>query len=163
MKRGSTLFLKISVIFIGILVLAICLLVLPQIVQVAYEEAQKGALLAYVVFGILLIIYGSVIPFYYALYQTLKLLSYINHNQAFSQISVTALKKIKHCAVGISSSFVLALSLVYVIAEWDDAPGLILIGFIIIGASLVISVFAALLQTLLQEAMKLKEENELTI
>lgn len=163
MKRGSTLFLKVAVIFIGIPVLALCIFVLPQIAMVAIEEAKKGAQLAYVVFGILIVMYGSAIPFYFALYQTLKLLSYIDKNGAFSQISVIALKKIKRCAIIISSLYVIASPLIYIIAEWDDAPGLILVGMVMVGAPLVIAVFAAVLQRLLQEAIDIKTENDLTV
>ncbi|MDQ0216654.1 putative MnhB-related membrane protein [Oikeobacillus pervagus] len=163
MKRSSTLFLRAAVIIIGIPVLALCIFLLPQIANVAIEEAKRGAMLAYVVFGILIIMYGSAIPFYFALYQALRLLGYIDKNEAFSQISVRALKKIRNCAITISGLYVLALPLVYIIAEWDDAPGLIVIGMVIIGASMVIAVFAAVLQRLLQEAINIKSENDLTV
>lgn len=164
MEKKSTLFLRLAVIAIGIPVLAICILGLPQIALIAFEQFhQGGRTLATIVFGILFIMYVSAIPFYFALYQAWKLLSYIDNNQAFSQISVVALNKIKYCAIIISCLYTLALPLIYVIAEWDDAPGLIVIGLVIIGASMVIAVFAALLQRLLQEAINIKEENDLTI
>ena len=51
----------------------------------------------------------------------------------------------------------------YLIAEADDAPGIILIGMVIIFAALVIAVFAAVLQKLLQEAIDIKSENDLTV
>jgi len=163
MKRGSTLFLKAAVIIIGIPILALCIYLLPQIAKEAIEHVEKGAVLAYVVFGLLFIMYVSVIPFYYALYQALKLLSYIDKNQAFSDLSVKALKKIRNCAITISGLYVVALPLVFVIAEWDDAPGLVLIGMVVVGASLVIAVFAAVLQRLLKEAIDIKSENDLTV
>lgn len=163
MKRGSTLFLRAAVIFIGIPVLALCIFGLPKIGIVAFAEAKKGAQLAYVVFGILAIMYISAIPFYFALFQALRLLSYIDKNQAFSQLSVIALRKIRNCAIAISGAYVVALPLIYVIAEWDDAPGLIVIGMVIVGASMVIAVFAAVLQRLLQEAIAIKSENDLTV
>ncbi|MGJ9384347.1 hypothetical protein CR203_14675 [Salipaludibacillus neizhouensis] len=163
MKQGSTIFLKIAVFLIGIPFLAICIFLLPQIAIEAFGEAKNGAELAYVVFGILIVMYVSMIPFCYALYQSFKLLSYIDKNKAFSDLSVTALKRIKICAITISGLFVIALPLIYIIAEWDDAPGLILIGMVIIGASLVIAVFAAVLQRLLREAIHIKSENDLTV
>lgn len=52
---------------------------------------------------------------------------------------------------------------VYFLAEKDDAPGLIIIGFVPIFASIVIAVFAAVLQRLLQEAINIKSENDLTV
>ena len=107
--------------------------------------------------------YVSAIPFYFALYQAFKLLSYIDKNKAFSELSVKALKNIKYCAITISSLYVVVMPLFYLIAELDDAPGLILIGMVIIFASMVIAVFAAVLQRLLQEAIDIKSENDLTV
>lgn len=163
MKNGSTLFLKVALIIIGVPVLALCVFLLPKIANVAFEEAANGATLGYMVIGILTIMYISAIPFYAALYQAFKLLTYIDKNEAFSQISVTALRKIKHCAISISGLYTVVLPFVFMIAQWDDAPGLVLIGMVVIGASLVIAVFAAVLQRLLQEAIDIKTENDLTV
>lgn len=52
---------------------------------------------------------------------------------------------------------------VYNVAELDDAPGLIIIGMVPIFASMVIAVFAAVLQRLLEEAIHIKSENDLTV
>ncbi|MFJ7850026.1 DUF2975 domain-containing protein [Peribacillus sp. NPDC097206] len=161
MKRSSTLFLKVAVIFIGTPVLALCLFVLPQIANEANEAANRGWDLAYVVYGILVVMYLSVIPFYFALYQSFTLLRYIDKNQAFSELSVRALKKIKNCALIISGLYVIGLPFVFILAENDDAPGLILVGMVMIFAPMVIAVFAALLQRLLQEAIEIKSENDL--
>lgn len=163
MKRGSTLFLKLAIMVIGIPVLALCIFLLPQIVGEAIEQAKNDSTLGYIVLGILMIMYLSAIPFYFALYQAFRLLNYIDENKAFSHISVLALKKIKNCAITISGFYLVALPFVYYIAEWSDAPGLILIGMVIVGASIVIAVFAAVLQRLLQEAIKIKSENDLTV
>ena len=157
MNRGSTAFLRVAVIIIGIPILALCIFLLPQIAMVATDQARQGATLAYVVFGILFIMYVT------ALYQALTLLKFIDEDEAFSQISVIALRKIKRCAIIISGLYILALPLIYVVAEWDDAPGLILIGMVIVGASAVVAVFAAVLQKLLQEAIRIKSENDLTV
>ncbi|MGJ9459980.1 DUF2975 domain-containing protein [Oceanobacillus sp. CF4.6] len=163
MKQVSTLFLKIAVIFIGIPILALCIFLLPQIANEAIAQASNGAQLGYIVLGILIVMYIATIPFYFALYQTLKLLSYIDKNQAFSQVSVKSLKKIKNCAITISGLYVVVLPMFYIVAEWDDAPGLLLIGMVIIGASMIIAVFAAVLQRLLQKAIHIKLENDLTV
>jgi hypothetical protein len=163
MKRSSTLFLKVAVIFIGIPVLALGIFLLPQIANEANEAAERGWDLAYVVYGILVVMYVSAIPFYFALYQSFNLLSYIDKNQAFSELSVRALKKIKTCAITISGLYVAALPFVYILAEVDDAPGLILVGMVMIFAPMVIAVFAAVLQRLLQEAIDIKSENDLII
>lgn len=85
------------------------------------------------------------------------------NNKAFSEISVVSLRKIKYCGFIISCLYVLALPLVYVIAEWDDAPGLIIVGMAMVGAPFTIAVFAAVLQRLLKEAIDIKSENDLTV
>jgi hypothetical protein len=52
--------------------------------------------------------------------------------------------------------------IVYV-ADKDDPPGATAIGLVIIVASCVIAVFAAVLQKLLQNAIEIKSENDLTV
>lgn len=111
----------------------------------------------------MIVMYITIIPFFFALYQTLKLLGFIEKDQAFSRLSVTALKKIKNSAKVISILYLVILPLVYIVAEWDDAPGLVLVGMVMVGAPFAIAVFASVLQRLLQSAIDMKEENELTI
>jgi hypothetical protein len=163
MKKGSTLFLKTAVVLIGLPVLALCMFLLPQIASEANEAAARGSDLAFAVYAILMVLYVSAVPFYFALYQSFNLLTYIDKNQAFSDLSVIALKKIKNSAIIISGMYVVALPFVYVLAEVDDAPGLILIGMGMIFAPSVVAVFAAVLQRLLQEAIEIKEENDLIV
>lgn len=160
MKRGSTLFLKIAVILIGMPVLALCIFFVPEIANFATELYPDISYLKYLVYADL---YAAAIPFYFALYQAFKLLSYIDRNKAFSELSVRALKNIKYCAITISTLFAVGMPLFYLIAEMDDAPGIILIGLVLILASMVIAVFAAVLQRLLQEAIDIKSENDLTV
>lgn len=158
MKQGTTLFLKLAVILIGIPVLALCILGGYWLTNNPVNPDY-----AYILYAILMGIYVSAIPFYIALYKAFRLLNYIDKNKAFSQISVKALKNIKYCAITISTLYVVLMPFIYLLAEKDDAPGLIIIGMIPIFASMVISVFAAVLQRLLQEAIDIKSENDLTV
>lgn len=160
MKKGTTLFLKLAVFIIGTPVLALCIFGLPWI---AKEAAESSSEWAYLLYGILIVMSVSVIPFFVALYQAFRLLSYIDENKAFSELSVKALKNIKNCATTISFLYVVGMPLFYIMAELDDAPGIILIGLVIIFASMVIAVFAAVLQKLLKEAIDIKSENDLTV
>ncbi|MCQ6563162.1 DUF2975 domain-containing protein [Paenibacillus mendelii] len=160
MKRGTTFFLKIAVIIIGIPVLALCIFLVPEIANYAVELYPDMTYLKYLV---LIGLYVTAIPFYFALYQAFKLLNYIDKNKAFSDLSVKALKTIKYCAITISILYVVDLPLFYLIGDKDDAPGIILLGLVIIFASMVIAVFAAVLQKLLKEAIDIKSENDLTV
>ncbi|WHZ59965.1 DUF2975 domain-containing protein [Metabacillus hrfriensis] len=158
MKHGSTLFLKIAVFLIGTPVLALCIFGLPWL---ANNPANPDY--AHILYPILIGMYVSAIPFYIALYKAFKLLSYIDKNQAFSELSVKALKKIKFCAMTISGLYVVIMPFVFLVADLDDAPGLIIIGMVSIFASMVIAVFAAVLQRLLKEAIDIKSENDLIV
>lgn len=150
MKRCSTIFLKLVVILIGIPVLAMCIFYLPGFVN-------------YLHFSILIGVYATAIAFFFALYQALKLLSYIDKNKAFSELSVNALKYIKYCAITISIIYAVLAPLLFPIADADDAPGLLGIPLIITFASSVVAVFAAVLQRLLQDAIDIKTDNDLTV
>ncbi|KYD20832.1 hypothetical protein B4135_0249 [Caldibacillus debilis] len=131
--------------------------------MLAKEAAESNSESAYVLNGFLTVMYLSAIPFFFALYQAFKLLNYIDRNEAFSELSVQALKKIKYCAIAISILYVPGLPFFYIAAELEDAPGIVLIGLGIIFASTIIAVFAALLQKLLKAAIDIKSENDLTI
>ena len=107
--------------------------------------------------------YVSAIPFFIALYQALKLLGFIDKNIAFSELSVKALGHIKYCGVAISLLYIVGMPYIFYAADLDDAPGVVAITLVIIFASTVISVFAGVLQKLLQNVIVIKSENELTV
>jgi hypothetical protein len=154
MKKGSTIFLRGVVILMGIGVLVLCIFVLPRIIG-SFDVGGYDP--------ILLGMYLPAIPFFIALYQTLKLLNYIDENKAFSESSVKVLKYIKYCAVTIGGLYVIGLPYIFYVAELDDAPGVVAIALVIISASFVIAVFAAVLQKLLKNAIDIKSENDLTV
>ena len=159
MREVTTLFLKIAVFIIGLPVLALCIFLVPHMANFAAKLYPNIAPMKYLVF---IVMYGAAVPFYFALYQAFNLLRYIDENTAFSELSVKALKNIKCCAITISGLYVLGLPLFRFIAKKVDPP-IVLMGLIIIFASLVIAVFAAILQRLLQEAINIKSENDLTV
>ena len=158
--RRETMFLKIAVIMLGIPVAALSVLLLPWI---ARDAAQSSIRMAYVIYGILILMYISVVPFFAALYQGFRLLGYIDSNKAFSELSLKSIQKIRSCAAAISIIYLFAMPLFYIVAEIDDAPGVILVGMILVFAPLTVTVFAAILKKLLKNAIDLKNDNELTI
>jgi cellulose synthase/poly-beta-1,6-N-acetylglucosamine synthase-like glycosyltransferase len=158
--KPETLFLKFAVVLLGVPVLALCIFLVPELSDVAGELLPAFGLINELV---AIIFWASAIPFYFALFQAFKLLRYIDSNDAFSELSVKALRTIKRCAIVISSLHVLVLPLFYLFAEIDDAPGVIFVGLIVPFASMVIAIFAAVLQKLLKNAIDIKSENDLTI
>ena len=141
-------------------VLAFCIFGIPAISNgVGIEWPELAHLKYYILIGG----YLTAIPFFVALYQAFKLLSYIDKNTAFSVASVKALKYIKYCGIAMSILYFAGMPILFQIADADDAPGLVLIGLALATAPLVVAVFAAVLQKLLQNAIDIKSENELTV
>lgn len=163
MKKGTTTLLKIALVVIALPVAIICFYLMPLLAIEAFQHMNGENVLPFIMLGIVVVALLSAIPYYNALYQAYKLLRLIETNSAFSDDSVLALKKIKKSAFWISLFFTLGLPCIFMVAQWDDAPGLVLIGMVIVGASIVVGVFAAVLEALLQEAITYKTENELTI
>lgn len=160
MKKGTTLFLKSVLVVMGLPILAFCILILPPVAReiIGYHSEYSTF-----IYAVLVVMYATAVPYYFALYQSFKLLNFIDANMAFSDLSVMALKTIKHCAYAISAMYTLIMPFFYILGELDDAPGIVLIGAILIFASLVIAFFAAILQTLLNDAIEFKSENDLTV
>jgi len=160
MKRGSTIFLRATIVVMGLVVLALCIFALPSMWKGGSEEYPTAGR---AIFLIMMGMYLTAVPFFIALWQTLKLLSYIDKKNAFSDLSVNALRNIKRCATTIAVLYLAGVPLLIPIAEADDAPGLMVIGFAIACTPIVVAVFAAVLQKLLQNAIEMKSENELTV
>src|SRR5829696_5871372 len=101
MKRGSTLFLKLIILLIAIVVLT-WMIVFPQ------TEGRATNLDLISIYADPLIIYGYLasIPFFVALYQAFKLLGYVDVNNIFSQSAVKAVRNIIYCAI-ISGGFII--------------------------------------------------------
>ncbi|MCC2631669.1 MAG: hypothetical protein K0S20_368 [Patescibacteria group bacterium] len=154
MKPDSTLFLRGVVLLIGAAVVALCVLVLPVGIRAEDPDGYRPILQG---------MYVTAIPFFMALYQALKLLGYIDKNEAFSDLSVKALTSIKYCALVIGALFTIGMPYIFMVADKDDAPGVVALGLVVIFASLVVATFAALLQRILRDAIDIKSENELTV
>ena len=158
MKRGKVTFLKVAVFTIGIIMLSLFIFALPSLAKYSVEMNPEYANLQY---PVLIGLYLTGIPFFFALYQALKLLSYIENNNAFSELAVASLRFIKYCASMISVLYVIGM----ILLGTQNAlhPGIAIIGLVIFFASIVIMLFTAVLQELLKNVLKIKSENDLTI
>lgn len=159
-QKGSTIFLRIALVVIAIAALCLCIFAFPEMWRSFTFEDQ-----VFIKPGRAIIIgmYLSAIPFLLALWQSWKLLGFIDNNTAFSELSIKALKNIKYCAIAVSIFMAGASPFFYMFAQLDDAPGVVVISMGFVGAALVVAVFAALLQKLLRNAIEIKSENDLTI
>jgi hypothetical protein len=111
----------------------------------------------------LALVYAGSIPFFIGLYQAFKVLGYIGKNQIFSHAAVKALRIIKYCAI-IIIGFVVAEELVIMLNHGsDDAAGGIMMGVFIAFGSIVVATAAAMFERVLQNAVDIKSENDLTV
>lgn len=156
-KDGSTIFLKVIIFLIGILVLALCIYWLPVIV-INDIKAHPGDHSLYPFIGYA---YGCFIAFSVALYQAFKLLVYIERNNAFLELSLKSLKVIKRCGLVIIIFFALGIATLKVIANTtgDDPAGPIALSVIGILATSIITVIVDVLQKLLKNLLDTKQEN----
>lgn len=160
MKHGSTLFLKLAIVIFGLLVLTLCVFLIPAVDR---EWAGEYPTVAYMKFPVLIGIIVTALPFFFALFQGLKLLGYVDHGKAFSEQSVSALRNIKYAGAFIGLVYAAGMPLIYYIGDIEDAPGLIVLGMIFTVAPLIVAAFAAVLQRLVQHAVSIKSENDLTV
>ena len=111
------------------------------------------------------IFYGYIasIPFFIALYQAFNLLGYVDNNMVFSQLAVKAVRSIKYCAITIGGLIVLGILYIRFFVNGDDPAGPTALGIVTTFASLVIATAAAIFERLLQNAVDIKSENDLTV
>lgn len=159
MRRSSTIFLRGVVILIGCIVLALCIFALPEM---ATRDTATHPETAYLYYPFLIGAYMMALPFLIALYQAFKLLNYIDQNKAFSELSVRALRNIKYCAMALSGLIVAGTSFVMFFMEGDRA-GIVALGIYATFASSVAATATAVFQRLLQNAVDIKSENDLTV
>ncbi|MDQ0214592.1 hypothetical protein J2S13_000988 [Oikeobacillus pervagus] len=120
-KVGSSTFLKVIIFLIGIAVLAVCIVLLP-------EAARRDAIERpgdYSLYPLLVCAYGICITFSVALYQVLKLLTYVEKKNAFSELCLQSLEVIKKCTFTVIFFIFLAIVYLRVLAQFtdDDATG----------------------------------------
>ena len=159
MKRSSTIFLQVVVVLIGIVALAI-------MIRLPLTEGRAVNLDLFSIYADPFIIYGCVasISFFVALYQAFKLLGYIGQNKVFSLNSVKALRTIKYCAIILSASIVMAGLYIRIFhAEGDDPAGFLAICIVTTFVSVVVATAAAVFERLLQTAVDIKLEHDLTV
>ncbi|MGI5826438.1 MAG: DUF2975 domain-containing protein [Patescibacteria group bacterium] len=147
----------------GIAVISVCGILLPEL---AREEAV-GKANPPVQWPFLIGAWILAIPIFIALREVLKLLKNIDENMAFSKSTIKVLRNIKYCsivfAVLIALAAISTVIFVRITAPMEDAPPIFMFGFIFTFVSCVIATFVAVLERLLQNAIDIKAENDLTV
>lgn len=159
MKRVSIIFLQAVIVLIGMVALAI-------LIRFPLTEGRAANLDLFSIYFDPFILYGyaASIAFFVALYKAFQLLGYIRQNKIFSSNAVKTLKNIKYCAI-VLSILIVAAGLYIRIAhnKEDDPAGFLAICIMTTFVSIVVATAAAIFEKLLQNAIDMKSENDLTI
>lgn len=164
MKKGSTMFARLVLYLVVFGAFSVCAILLPEI---AREESVGKPFDPVITYSFLGSAYILALPFFIALYQTHKLLTYIDKNKIFSEQSIKTLQNIKSCVLVFCILVVIAvligITLARTVDPREDITFMITLGFLLLSVSSVIAVFVAVLQKLLTEAVFLKSENDLIV
>ena len=160
MRKGSTIFLRLVIVLIGIGSFAL-LLWEPHI-----EGRNAHATLFQIYFNdpFLVYAYTASTAFFVALYQAFKLLGCVGRGEVFSQRPVRALRAIKYCAMSLVGFLLGAEAYFFTgMRGKDDIAGGVMVGLLLIFVSAVVATAAAVFERTLQSAVELKSENDLTV
>lgn len=149
MKRGLAIILQAVIVLIGIGVLALMLwephLEGRNARATTFEIYFKDPFLAYV--------YVGSIPFFLALYRAFGLFGHVRHHGAFSQVTVDALRAIKHCAMAITVFVAGAVAFILMFGDGEDRPAGVFMCLLVAFASSVIAIAAAMFARNLQNTL----------
>jgi hypothetical protein len=160
MKRSSTIFLQVVILLVGFGALAF-LLWEPHL-----EGRNAGATLFEIYFKDPFLAYAYVasIPFFVALYQAFKLMGYAGQNEVFSPAAVKALRTIKFCAIAIIAFVAVSVAFIpFGDPDDDDGPQGVVMRILIAFGAIVVATAAAMFERILQNAVDMKSENDLTV
>lgn len=160
MKKISTIFLQVVVVLIGIGTLAFMLwephIEGRNVNATLFDIYFKDPFLAYV--------YIASISFFVVLYKIFKLLGYIGQDKIFSLNSVKALRTIKYCTMALIAFIAGAEAYFFIVQRGnEDIAGGVAMGIIMIFVCVVIGAAATVFEKILQNAVDMKSENDLTI
>ncbi|MBM7558411.1 DUF2975 domain-containing protein [Marinitoga litoralis] len=138
--KFKILYLKSFIIGIIIFTLIISIFVIPSLIKEGIAFYSKNIIISFFV-GI----YLSIIPFLYSNIQVIKIINNISKNILFSEDTIKSLNKIKKSSFVFCVIYIFLFPIFYYLGEIDDAPGMILLGFIIILSSIFIYILMSVL------------------
>ncbi len=124
-------------------------------VNLSLFEIYRDPLIVYVYIGS--------VPFFVGLYQAVKLLNLIDANKAFSKGALEKLRNIKLASLSLIGAIVPALAYIRFFVKGDDPAGPIGLGIVVCLVVTVIATVAGVFERLLQNAVDIKTENDLTV
>lgn len=153
MQKINSVILSLVLVIIGIIVLLLCIFVLPSLSQ---ETSRINPEVAYLQYPILLGMYATAVPFFYAIYETVLMIQVAQRESVFSSRIVQGLNHIKYCAIAIIILYVLGI---FVLDYTNAFPPLVAVtGIVILIITMVVALGAAFLKNVVHTS-QLKESN----
>ena len=157
---------KISIKFLQLVLVLIGLISIIVLITAPLHEGRATNLSLFKIYAdpFIVYLYIASTAFFAALYYAFKLLTYIGQNKVFTSEAVQTLKNIKYCGI-VLCGFIFFAGLYIKIfhSKEDDPAGFLALCFVTTFASIVVATAAAIFQKLLQSAVDMKTENDLTV
>jgi len=160
MKKGSTVFLQIVVVLIGIGAFAFLLW------EPTVEGANAHATLFRIYFDdpFLAIAYLVSIAFFVGLSRAYRLLGYIGQGKVFSPESLKALRTMRHCSMILVAALAVGVTYLFAFQRGkDDIAGGVAMGLFLMFVFSAIAAAAGVFEKTLRSAIEMKSENDLTV
>ncbi|WP_412989852.1 DUF2975 domain-containing protein [Pediococcus siamensis] len=106
---------------------------------------------------------GTVILGTQIMYFLHRMLTLIANHQAFSTTSIVLVKKIRRDIGIVSLCFIFAMPFFFTVAQLDDAPGVVLLGFATVCAPFAVYILSQIIEDLFTSALNLQKDHDLTI
>ncbi|MCH7321561.1 DUF2975 domain-containing protein [Solibacillus sp. MA9] len=147
MQKINATFLSLVIGSLGCIVLFLCIKVLPV---VARETVTDNPEVAYLHYPILLGMYATAVPFFYALVETVLMIRAIERKSIFSSRILQGLNHIKYCAFVIIALYICG----FFVLDYANAlpPIVAVMGVIIIIVTTLVATGAAFIKQQLRIA-----------
>lgn len=157
--RRKILFLNITIIVTILIFILFGGLFTIQVITSSNKELfyTDGIYLA------LVIVWLIEILIMYIAFNLEKLLKQIANEKLFSDYALMLFKKIKFTILTIGIASIGFMSMFFHVARGAEAPGVVLFGLGIVFIPFAIFVFCEVLESILKSAIKIKQDNDLTI
>ncbi|MEK4152662.1 DUF2975 domain-containing protein [Carnobacterium sp. FSL E2-0243] len=126
---------RFKIVITTMIIAAVTIFVSPIVVNLANQFFPKYPFFAFILMVMLLTCLCSII---FIMKQTFHLLLSTKKDRLTSDNIVEKMNQIKHTSIFLSTLYTMLLPLSYILAEKDDAPGLILIFLVLLLLSLYI-------------------------
>ena len=154
MEKYSMKIFKILLILIAAFILTLSIIGLIMIIRVPVNPTYR-----YILYPILIAIYLSSILIYLSFYQTWIFLTYIEKDQIFMTSSISCMHQIKIYGLIFSAIYIIALPFFYLLANADDAPGVIFVGMTPLVLGILVYLFADIFKKIIQKGMHIQSIN----